>query len=137
MEPCSRDPTGVHVRRRLERFGLHRLQGHLLVRRSQRVPLDPRAKPGPRHALPGKKRDRLQQLNKREREFSTLYFISFETRCQILGRGKYQTTRWSIVKSPNQLFSPKVRKRPSVFNASYQKKKKILCVELLELLFPL
>ena len=93
MEPGSRDPTGVHVRRRLERFGLHRLQGHLLVRRSQRVPLDPRAKPGPRHALPGKKRDRLQQLNKREREFSTLYFISFETRCQILGRGKYQTTR--------------------------------------------
>ncbi len=91
MEPGSRDPTGVYVRRRLERFGLHRLQGHLLFRRSERVPLDPRAKPGPRHALPGKKRDRLQQLNKRE-SFH-LFFISFETRCQILGRGKYQTTR--------------------------------------------
>ena len=57
MEPGPRDPAGVHLRRRPERVGLHRLQGHLILRRQERVPLDPREKPRPGHSLPGKKRD--------------------------------------------------------------------------------
>ncbi len=137
MEPCSRDQTGVHVRRRLERFGLHRLQGHLLVRRSQRVPLDPRAKPGPRHALPGKKRDRLQQLNKRERE-SFQPFILFHSKRGVKFWEEASIRRRDDRSSKVQTnFSVPKYESGRVFLMRRTKKKKILCVELLELLFPL